>query len=195
MYPPKHFQEHNSEQLQSLVNQFPLATIFMPSLQNALNDICHTPLLFDAHRNMFIAHVAKKNPLSALNNELVNLLFSGDNCYLPPAYANNEILPSWLYSSVLVTAKVNIIEGDAKKERVMRQLTTHFEADSSVKWSVDSVPEKHRLMMYQQLSFIEFTPIHWQGNFKLSQNKSDTVREHIKQSLILAKKHTIAALF
>ncbi|GAA59553.1 transcriptional regulator [Pseudoalteromonas sp. BSi20652] len=198
MYPPTHFQEHNIKQLHALVKQFPLATILMPndkSDSSNLNNVCQMPVLFDEDRNIFIAHVAKHNPLAQLNTKPVKLLFNGDNCYLSPSYSNNKTLPSWLYSSVQVTANINIIESDNEKDKIMQQLTSHFEQGFTPMWSINDLPKNHREAMYQQLSFIEITPTHWQGNFKLSQNKPTEVRSIIKHNLTLINKHTIAALF
>ncbi|MBH0080022.1 FMN-binding negative transcriptional regulator [Pseudoalteromonas sp. NZS11] len=195
MYPPTHFQEHHIERLQTLVEQFPLASILMPCSQSDLNNICQVPVLYESSRNVFMAHVAKHNPLAQCDKQSVKLLFSGDNCYLSPSYSNNKTLPSWLYSSVQVTANVNIIESDNEKDKIMRQLTSHFEQGFTPMWKITDVPKSNRQAMYQQLSFIEFTPTHWSGNFKLSQNKSPEVRARIKQSLELANKRSIAQLF
>ncbi|NMM41709.1 FMN-binding negative transcriptional regulator [Pseudoalteromonas arctica] len=198
MYPAKHFQQHDSKQLQQLVNSYPLATILMPNPQSQLNDICRVPVLYDTNRQLFIAHVAKYNPLSSLDGQSVNLLFSGDDCYLSPAYADNKTLPSWLYSSVYVTAKVRIVKDQHHKEQIIQRLTDHFEQHftqpDTTKWQLDEVPVQHRHAMYQQLSFIEFIPSHWRGNFKLSQNKPPEIRAAIKQNLVLAGKLSIAEL-
>ncbi|TMP11854.1 transcriptional regulator [Pseudoalteromonas sp. S3178] len=195
MYPPMHFREHNSERLQALVEQFPLASILTPCLQSDLNNICQVPVLYEPSRNVFIAHVAKNNPLTQCDKRSVKLHFNGDNCYLSPSYSNNKTLPSWLYSSVQVTATVVIIKSGSEKEKIMSQLTTHFEQTFKPMWNINDVPICSRQVMYQQLSFIEFTPTHWSGNFKLSQNKSPDVRALIKQSLELANKYSIAQLF
>ena len=92
MHPPTHFQEHNIERLQALVEQFPLASILMPCSQSDLNNICQVPVLFEHSRNVFMAHVAKHNPLAQCDKQSVKLLFSGDNCYLSPSYSNNKTL-------------------------------------------------------------------------------------------------------
>ncbi|MEI8617091.1 FMN-binding negative transcriptional regulator [Pseudoalteromonas sp. B193] len=117
------------------------------------------PVLYEPSRNAFIAHVAKHNPLAQCDKQSVKLLFSGDNCYLSPSYSNNKTLPSWLYSSVQVTANVNIIESDNEKDKIMRQLTSHFEQGFTPIWKITDVPKSNRQAMYQQLSFIEFTPL------------------------------------
>ena len=198
MYPAPHFQQHDSKQLQQLVNNYPLASILMPNSQSQLNDICRVPLLYDSALEVFIGHVAKYNPLSLLDGQSVNLLFSGDDCYLSPAYARNKTLPSWLYSSVYVTAEVQLITNEDEKAQIMQRLTDHFEQYfneyATDKWRIDEVPKRHRQAMYQQLSFIKFIPSHWRGNFKLSQNKSVEIRTAIKQSLTLLGKLSIAKL-
>lgn len=198
MYPARHFQQHDSKQLQQLVKSYPLATILMPNTQSQLNDICRVPLLYDSAREVFIGHVTKYNPLSSFDGQSVNLLFSGDDCYLSPSYAHNKTLPSWLYSSVYVTAEVQLITNEDEKAQIMQRLTDHFEQHFSEHatdiWQLDEVPEQHRHAMYQQLSFIEFIPSHWRGNFKLSQNKPNEIRAAIKQSLTLAGKLSIAEL-
>lgn len=196
MYPARHFQQHDSKQLQQLVNCYPLATILMPNTQNQLNDICRVPLLFDSAREIFIGHVAKYNPLSLLDGQPVNLLFTGDDCYLSPSYSKNKTLPSWLYSSVLVTANIQIVQELSQKESIMEQLITHFEQEftpkENPKWYLNNVPQQHRYAMYQELSFIEFKPTSWKANFKLSQNKPAIVREEIQKSLISINKTSIA---
>ncbi|MEM5549854.1 FMN-binding negative transcriptional regulator [Pseudoalteromonas neustonica] len=198
MYPAPHFQEPNIEQLHALVNTYPLASVLMPNKQCSLNDICHIPLLFDAQRDIFIGHVAKYNPLSLLDGQSVNLLFRGDDCYLSPSYSKNKTLPSWLYSSVLVTANVHIIQKFSQKKSIMERLTTHFEQEFTPNenpiWQLNDVPQQHRNTMYQELSFIEFKPTSWKGNFKLSQNKATIIREEIKNNLILINKVSIANL-
>ena len=198
MYPAAHFQQHDSKQLQQLVNSYPLASILMPNPQSQLNDICRVPLLYDSAREVFIGHVAKYNPLSLLDGQSVKLFFCGDDCYLSPAYAHNKTLPSWLYSSVYVTAKVRIVKNQQHKEQIMQRLTDHFEQHftehATDKWQLDEISVKHRHVIYQQLSFIEFIPRHWRGNFKLSQNKPAEVRAAIKQNLTLAGKLSIAEL-
>ena len=198
MYPAPHFQQHDSKQLQQLVNNYPLASILMPNSQSQLNDICRVPLLYDSAREVFIGHVAKYNPLSSFDGQSVNLLFSGDDCYLSPAYAHNKTLPSWLYSSVYVTAEVQLITNEDEKAQIMQRLTGHFEQYfneyATDKWRIDEVPKQHRQAMYQQLSFIKFIPSQWRGNFKLSQNKSVEIRTAIKQSLTLLGKLSIAKL-
>ena len=57
-----HFQEHNIKRLQTLVEQFPLASILMPCSQSDLNNVCRVPVLYEHSRDVFIAHVAKSNP-------------------------------------------------------------------------------------------------------------------------------------
>lgn len=195
MYPPKHFVETDMKQLHVLVKRFPLAIILMPNIHSDLNNVCHVPVLYDDIKKVFIAHVAKQNPLSQLHNTQVQLLFNGDNSYLSPSYSGNKTLPSWLYTSALIRAKVCIVKSEEQKEKIMRALTTHFEQGFEPMWNINELPKAKREIMYQKLSFIEFSPLHWQGNYKLSQNKPAKVRDKIKQSLIRANKNTLAELF
>ncbi|KTF11392.1 FMN-binding negative transcriptional regulator [Pseudoalteromonas sp. 10-33] len=194
MYPPMHFQEHNSERLQALVEQFPLASILTPCLQSDLNNICQVPVLYEPSRNVFIAHVAKNNPLTQCDKRSVKLHFNGDNCYLSPSYSNNKTLPSWLYCSLEVLAKVEIVECNNQKHHIMQRLTSHFEESFEPKWQLNKIPIQSRERLYQQLCFINFKPIHWSGNFKLSQNKPEDTRMEIKKSLVNANKHSIAEM-
>ena len=195
MYPPMHFQEHNIKRLQTLVEQFPLASILIPCSQSDLNNVCRVPVLYEHSRDVFIAHVAKSNPLTYCAGQSIKLLFNGENCYLSPSYSNNKTLPSWLYSSLEVLAKVEIVECNNQKHHIMQRLTSHFEESFEPKWQLNEIPIQLREQLYQQLCFINFKPIHWSGNFKLSQNKSEGIRMEIKKSLVNAKKHTIADMF
>ncbi|WP_404338554.1 FMN-binding negative transcriptional regulator [Pseudoalteromonas mariniglutinosa] len=194
MYPAAHFQQHDAKQLQQLINAYPLATILLPNSQSALNTVSQVPVLFDTKRQLFIAHVSKYNPLGTADGQSVQLIFNSENCYLSPSYTDNPILPSWLYASVLVTAQLKLITKQSQQEQIMKQLTEHFEQPFSPQWQLEQLPEKHRYAMYQQLSFIEFMPTHWQGIFKLSQNKSAATREQIKASLTRINKPQIAEL-
>ncbi|MEL0606494.1 FMN-binding negative transcriptional regulator, partial [Pseudoalteromonas undina] len=56
------------------------------------------PVLSEPSRNIFLAHVAKNNPLRHSDKHSEKLLFNGDNCYLSRSYSNNKTVPSWLYA-------------------------------------------------------------------------------------------------
>ena len=199
MYPAKHFCQDDRQQQLALIKEYPLATILLPRSESQLNDICQIPLLFDSSQQLLIGHVAIYNPLSALNEQEVGLVFNSENCYLPPSYADNKTLPSWLYARVEVTAEVNIVSSLSKKEQIMTLLTDHFEqhfnAPEQDNWQITQLSEKNLHGMFQQLTFIEFKPITWRGNFKLSQNKPDDIRQLIKTNLIRAGQPSIAKLF
>lgn len=199
MYPAKHFCQDDRQQQLALIKEYPLATILLPSSESKLNDVCQIPLLFDSSQQIFIGHVAIYNPLSAINEQEVSLVFNSENCYLPPSYSNNKALPSWLYARVKVTAEANIVTSLNKQKQIMTLLTDHFEQHFNPSepdnWKVTQLSEKSLLDMFQQLAFIEFKPITWHGNFKLSQNKPDDIRQLIKTNLIKTGQLGIAKLF
>ncbi|KTF15991.1 FMN-binding negative transcriptional regulator [Pseudoalteromonas sp. H105] len=199
MYPAKHFSQDDRQQQLALIKEYPLATILLPSSENKLNDVCQIPLLFDSSQQIFIGHVAIYNPLSAINEQEVSLVFNSENCYQPPSYSNNKALPSWLYARVEVTAEVSIVSSLNKKKQIMTLLTDHFEQHFNAleqdNWQITQLSEKNLHGMFQQLTFIEFKPITWRGNFKMSQNKPDDIRQLIKTNLIKTGQPGIAKLF
>lgn len=199
MYPAKHFCQDDHQQQLALIKEYPLATILLPRSESKLNDVCQIPLLFDSSQQLFIGHAAIYNPLSALNKQEVGLVFNSENCYLPPSYSNNKTLPSWLYARVEVTAEVNIVTSLSKQKQIMTFLTAHFEqhfnAPVQDNWQISQLSEKSLHGMFKQLAFIEFKPITWHGNFKLSQNKPDEIRQLISTNLLKAGQASVAKLF
>ena len=169
--------------LLELISKHPLATILYSQEDNELNGSCQVPLIYCSARELFIGHIANNNPLFLRQNKIVSLNFFGENAYLPPAFADNKILPSWLYTHAQISAHLHIEECDNSKDRMMSELINSFERSSNTGWQFSDVTPDQKGMLFQHISFIKLKPLTWQGNFKLSQNKSGAVRKKISDNL------------
>ncbi|CAH9052807.1 hypothetical protein PSECIP111854_01046 [Pseudoalteromonas sp. CIP111854] len=183
MYPPTHFQDNTLERILSLAQQAPLATILFQADDGSLNHAIYAPLVFDATQQIFIGHVAANNPLIAAKNSQVKILFHGPNGYLSPNHSEHLVVPTWLYANAQLTGLIEVVRDTHTKLSMINQITNHFEQAFEHPWPVNALCDAKRDTMLKHIEFFTISIQHWQGDFKLSQNKPQHVKTQIKQNL------------
>ncbi|BBN83589.1 transcriptional regulator [Pseudoalteromonas sp. A25] len=182
-YPPRHFQDDNQERILALVEQAPLATILFGPENEQLNDAVYAPLIFDSSKQLFIGHIAANNPLAQHQSTVVKMLFQGPNGYLSPNHSDALVVPTWLYANAQLSGQFQMVNDYEQKLSMMNLITDHFERTFDRPWPVSALDDAKRDTMFKHIEFFTVDVQHWQGHFKLSQNKPQRVREQIKQSL------------
>lgn len=183
-YPPEIYQEHNTSVLIEIVNRYPLATLI--SIENNQPLITHVPLIYN--NGKLIGHIDKNNPQAKLltNNNPVTAIFSGPDSYISPSLFAREQLPTWNYIKVHLTGKATAITNTEQIKNTMVEMTSFLEAPDH-KYILDANDVKMNQLINYVVGFeIEIT--HWEGKFKISQDKSDTEKQIAKQQL-LSKTH------
>ncbi len=180
MYPPKHHQDYNPENIKEVAKTYPLAAII--SAKNSTPFITHAPLIF--HGQKLIGHIDANNPhVNLLKNDYpVCTVFQGPQTYISPSIYTTKQLPTWNYIIAHATGIVKeIVDTEIIKNSIVTM--TNFLESPDQKFVLDHEDVRmDRLVPYIHCFEIE---IHnWEGKFKLSQDKVPKDIENAKRELI-----------
>jgi transcriptional regulator len=211
MYPANCFQTNAEEKhkLSTLINDNPLATLLI-SVNESLPHISHIPFHFSECESsnetkaqekvkILIAHVSNHHPLAekllTQHNVQVSLVFHGEQGYISPhcnnasddnvdndTNANGQLVPTWNYAKVHITGFANAIVTPEQKYQQMLITSQHFERDQKQPWRLTEMSDKKVRQMLSAITFFTVTVDTFEGNFKLSQNKSKQVKKELLSS-------------
>ena len=187
-YPPEQHQDHNKLHMIEVLKSYPLATLISTKNNNPF--ITHLPLVYREDGKL-IGHIDKYNPQAELlkDSNPITVIFSGPDCYISPSIYTTTQLPTYNYIKVHLKGTVKAIESkEALKESLI--IMTEFLEQPDHKY----VLEANNPRMDGNLDYIkmfEITITHWEGKFKLSQDKIKRDTEAAKQELIRANQQNI----
>ncbi|GGW69010.1 hypothetical protein GCM10008085_21160 [Winogradskyella epiphytica] len=186
-YPPQHHQDNNINHMIDVIKTYPLATVI--SVKDNQPFITHLPLIYED--NKLIGHIDITNPQAELlkDNKEVTLIFSGPDCYISPSIYTTEQLPTWNYIKVHLkgTVKANNNENDLKQSLI--NMTEYLEAPNHKFILKAEHPRLDKNLSY--IEMFEITINHWEGKFKLSQDKQPQDIEAARMELIRANQKSI----
>jgi len=181
-YPPPYHLSQDKNKMIAIIKQYPLAMLV--SVKNGKPLITHLPVIFNEETGKLVGHIDLNNPQASLlkdDNE-VTLVFKGSDCYISPSVYTTEQLPTWNYIMVHITGKAIKISNLEKAKQTMVAMTEFLEApDHKFQLAIDN-PKMDKFIHYIHAFEIEIT--HWEGKFKLSQDKCEQDEENAKQELI-----------
>lgn len=187
MYPPKHHQDSDKDHIIEVIKAYPLATII--SVVDNTPLITHLPLIYE--NGKLIGHIDIYNPQTEYlkDNNDITVLFYGPQCYISPSIYSTTQLPTYNYIRVHLKGKVTAIEDkDALKQSLITM--TEFLENPNPKYILD--PDNPRLdanLNYIKMFEIDIT--HWEGKFKLSQDKKMSDMVAAREELIRANQESI----
>ncbi|WP_298903654.1 FMN-binding negative transcriptional regulator [uncultured Psychroserpens sp.] len=166
-YPPKYHQDNDQNHLIEVIKTYPLATVI--SVENNQPLITHLPLIFK--NGKLVGHIDVYNPQANLlkNGNEVTLLFSGPECYISPSVYGTTQLPTWNYIKVHLKGHVDAIESKEALKQSLISMTEFLEAPDYKYVLEPDNPRLDRNLDYIKMFEISIT--HWEGKFKLSQDK------------------------
>ncbi|MBW1296695.1 FMN-binding negative transcriptional regulator [Aquimarina litoralis] len=188
MYPPKHHQDYNAENIKSVAEAYPFAVLV--SADNNIPFITHAPLILKEEK--LIGHIDANNPHVKLlkNNYPITAVFQGPQTYISPTIYTTKQLPTWNYIISHAKGIVKEITDPDIIKKSMVDMTDFLEnVDHGFRLSVDD-PRMDRLVPYIHCFEIEVE--HWEGKFKLSQDKIPDDIENAKQELIRNNQKNVA---
>ncbi|MBD09458.1 MAG: transcriptional regulator [Flavobacteriaceae bacterium] len=186
-YPPKHHQDSDRNHIIEVIKTYPLATII--SVKNNEPLITHLPLIYEEGK--LIGHIDIYNPQTELlkNNNDITVLFYGPQCYISPSIYSTTQLPTYNYIRVHLKGNVTAIEDkDSLKQSLIAM--TEFLEKPNPKYTLE--PDNPRLDA--NLSYIKMFEInitHWEGKFKLSQDKKTSDMVAAREELIRVNQESI----
>jgi len=187
-YPPKYHQDDDRQHMIEVIKSYPLATII--SVEDGKPLITHLPLVY-RYDGKLIGHIDIYNPQAELlkNGNDLTVLFYGPQCYISPSVYTTTQLPTWNYIRVHLKCTVEAIESkEALKASLIKM--TEFLEHPDHKYVLE--PDNPRMLGYlDYIKMFEITIMHWEGKFKLSQDKRARDMANARQELIRANQESI----
>jgi transcriptional regulator len=179
MYIPAHFAIAKPEELQRIIQAYPLG-ILVTQAGGGL-DANHIPFEFDPARGEFgtlTAHVARANPVwqQCAGGADAMVVFRGAEGYISPnwypsKHETHRLVPTWNYEVVHAHGRLTVQDEEKFVRSVVARLTRRHEADEPRPWKMgDSAPEFIDSML-QSIVGIEIAVTRLEGKAKLSQNR------------------------
>lgn len=188
MYPPKHHQDNNIENIKSVAIAYPFATLI--SAHKTKSFITHAPLILSGEK--LIGHIDANNPhVSLLNNKYpITCVFQGPQTYISPSIYTTDQLPTWNYIIAHASGTVTEIKDSETIKKSIVAMTEFLEApDYNYSLSLED-PRMDRLIPY--IYGFEIDVQQWEGKFKLSQDKTPADIENAKHELITNNQKNVA---
>ncbi|MBR9757743.1 MAG: FMN-binding negative transcriptional regulator [Algicola sp.] len=189
-YPPKIHQDDNKDHMLAVIQQFPLATVISVKDNEAL--VTHLPLIYK--NGKLVGHLDKFNPQAEVlqNNQPVTVIFSGPQCYISPSIYKTEQLPTWNYVKVHLKGSATAIETPEAIKQSMLDMTTFLEPENAYVLKAND-PKMEAYLPY--VKGFEITISHWEGKFKLSQNRNKEDFELATQELMKRHRESLSLFF
>jgi len=174
-----------------VIKTYPLAAVI--SIRDNKPLITHLPLIYREADGKLIGHIDIYNPQADLlkDDNHITVLFSGPQCYISPSIYTTKQLPTWNYIKVHLQATVKAIES---KEALKQSLITmtEFLEQPDHKYVLDANnPRMEANLDYIKMFEISIT--HWEGKFKLSQDKKPKDMANARTELIRANQESMKA--
>lgn len=186
-YPPKQHQDDNHEHMIEVIKTYPLAILI--SVKDNVPLISHLPLIYSEGK--LIGHLDTYNPQAELlkDSNDVTIIFSGPQCYISPSIYSTTQLPTWNYIMVHLKGTVKEIADPKTVMQSMIDLTSFLEAPEHKYTLALDNPRMAQFISYVRGFEIDIT--HWEGKFKLSQDKKPSDIESARNELIRANQESI----
>jgi|GEM_PF-172282 len=182
VYPPKHHQTKDKEKMLSVVKNYPLAILV--SAKEEKHYAIHIPIIYNETSKKLVAHIDKNNPQvdSLIDGAQATAIFKGPDTYISPSIYSTKQLPTWNYIIVHLSGVIKRIKNALEAKRSIVEMTQFLEGKVPRFELELEDPRMDRLVPYIQAFEIEIT--HWDGKFKLSQDKNDIDYERAKNQLM-----------
>ncbi len=169
MYPPKYHQEDDIKKMITVIEEYPLGMLV--SVLDGKPLVTHIPIIYNHKIRKLVAHIDKYNPQVATLKDRaeVTVIFSGPDAYISPSIYTTTQLPTWNYIFVHLTGTITLINDKEEAKKTMIAMTEFLEGKEQ---KFVLTPDNKRMegaINYIQAFEIEIT--HWEGKFKLSQDK------------------------
>jgi transcriptional regulator len=184
MYSPKFNQVADRGILLEAMQAYSFAILFGPqSTAEAPAPLVatHLPLVVkdQGEHGLIEGHFAKANRhWQALAGREVLVVFPGPHSYVSPANYTEELsVPTWNYIAVHAYGTLQIVEGDAGKDKLLSELIANTEPAFAARWQ--AMPEGFRRTMLAGIVGFRIAIARIEGKFKISQNRAPRERVNV----------------
>ena len=179
MYLPKHFEPADRALALEVMRAHNFA-LLVSNDDDGTPYATHLPVIVsergrgDAAQIVIEAHVAKPNPhwryMQARPQAM--LVFQGPNAYMSPrVYPDLARVPTWNYLAVHAYGQVALLEGEAKKDALLKGLIAIHEPEYAAQWR--GLGEEYQHKMLAGIVAFEIAVDRLEAKFKLNQHRKE----------------------
>ena len=183
MYIPKINLLTDRNEIVAFMKQFSFATII--TAKDGLPIATHLPFIISIKNEQVIltSHFAKANDhWQHIEINPVLLIFTEPHAYISPKHYDKELnVPTWNYISIHAYGKGKLMTGIQETIGVLEATIDTFESSYRQQWN--TLPEDYKLNMSKGIVAFEVLVTDLQAKKKLSQNRSETERGKIIDTL------------
>lgn len=190
MYLPTHFKSDDFALALKLIDDHPLALVLGPDAQGQSFG-SHLPLIAKADGEALTleGHMARANPHWGWLSSQKQLLavFSGPSAYVSPShYDSVQNVPTWNYAALHAYGDVELIDGQADKDALLKRLIGRFEPEYAEQWRGLKEDYQHKLL--GAIVGFRIRVTRWELKLKMSQNRAATERRRIRDALAASER-------
>ncbi len=183
MYIPAFNKFPNQQEAVGFMQAYSFATIV--SVTDGLPVATHLPFIIkqEVDKVILSSHFAKANPqTNELAGKKVLVIFTEPHAYISPKNYEKELnVPTWNYLAVHAYGTCKILDGEANKAAVLKEMIQSFESDYQQQW--DNLPHDYKSKMMNGIIAFEIEVDDLQAKAKLSQNRSTIEQQNIIEHL------------
>lgn len=187
MYIPKINLTTDQTEIVEFMKRFSFATII--TAKDNFPVATHLPFLVTTKDDSIIltSHFAKANEhWQDIENSKVLVIFSEPHAYISTKNYDKELnVPTWNYISIHAYGQGKLITDVKNTFEVLEATVDNYETSYREKW--DSFPEEYKLKMSKGIVAFEIIVTDLQAKKKLSQNRTETEKEKIIETLSESK--------
>jgi len=183
MYIPSFNRFEDRQEIIAFMQRYSFATIVTDV--NGIPEATHLPFLIKQKNDklLLISHFAKANLHAAQVLDKISLvIFTEPHAYITPKlYEKEESVPTWNYIAVHAYGKAIIIEREEQKADLLQHTIEQY--DTGYLEQYQKLPADFKSKMMKGIVAFEIEVTDLQAKKKLSQNRTETERENIINSL------------
>ncbi len=187
MYVPKYFQA-TDEQAFKLIGTSPLATLITSVDNTPL--ATHLPMSLSADQSHLLGHFGRANPQwqHIGDNTQALAVFQGADHYISPNWypsksVDGKAVPTWNYISAHVSGTVSLLHEKEQKIHLLEDITDKMESHRDGPWGLSDAPDEYINRMLNGIVGIRLDITTIEGQFKLSQNKTEDDKQGVIDGL------------
>ncbi|MBX3241607.1 MAG: FMN-binding negative transcriptional regulator [Chitinophagaceae bacterium] len=183
MYIPKINLATDRGEIVEFMKQFGFATII--TAKDSFPVATHLPFVISVKDDnmVLISHFARANEQwKEIENNKVLVIFSEPHAYISTKNYDKELnVPTWNYISVHAYGQGKILTETKQVINLLETTIDNYEASYRQQW--ERLPEEYKLKMSKGIVAFEILVTELQAKKKLSQNRSDSERQRIIDTL------------
>ncbi len=183
MYIPSANTMNGRNEILQFMQRFSFAVII--STKENIPVATHLPFIVELkNENIVLAsHFAKANEhWKYVENQTVLVIFSEPHAYISPKNYDEELnVPTWNYLSIHAYGKVELTSDYKTTIEILERTIENYEPSYRLQWN--GFPEDYKLRMAKGIVAFEITVTELQAKKKLSQNRTESEKIKIINSL------------